>query len=236
MTPENHFIIAIDGPAGCGKSTLAKGLARELGLTYLDTGATYRAIALRALENIIDPYDLEATTKLAHDVVIDFIPDDFGESEGRVMLDGVDVTDLIRTSEVSEAASVISKNPNVRHALVRVQRVISDRLFASGARGIAVEGRDIGTVVFPDAKVKIFLTASLDERTKRRMTDSGEDPNIYRHFQDMKATILARDISDQTREASPLKPARDAILIDNTSWSPQETLQHVLGIVRNAMG
>ena len=236
MTPEKQLIIAIDGPAGCGKSTLAKGLARELGFTYLDTGATYRAIALRALENIIDPYDLEASTKLAHDVVIDFLPDDLGESVGRVMLDGVDVTNLIRTSEVSDAASVISKNPNVRHALVRVQRVISDRLFAAGAKGIAVEGRDIGTVVFPDAKVKIFLTASLDERTRRRMTDSGEDPNIYRHFQDIKATILARDISDQTREASPLKPARDAILVDNTSWSPEETLQHVLGIVKNAMG
>jgi len=236
MTPEEHFIIAIDGPAGCGKSTLAKGLARELGLTYLDTGATYRAIALKALENHVDPYDLEATTKIAQYVLIDFLPDNTGESEGRVILDGSDVTDLIRTSEVSGAASVISKNPNVRHALVRVQRVIADRLFASGARGIAVEGRDIGTVVFPDAKVKIFLTATLDERTKRRMTDSGEDPNIYRHFQDTKAEILARDINDQTREASPLKAARDAIPIDNTAWSPEETLQHVLGIVRDAIG
>jgi len=229
----DYLIIAIDGPAGSGKSTLAKGLARKLGLTYLDTGATYRALALKSMQEDIDPSDLEATTHLAEEVNINFVPDYERAGDARVILDGIDVTESIRSPEVSETASTISRNPNVRRTLVEIQREISKKLCESGCKGIAIEGRDIGTVVFPDARLKIFLTASLDERTKRRMSDDGEDSNVHRAFQDTKAAILARDISDQTRDASPLKPASDAIPLDNSSWEIEETLGNVIELIES---
>jgi len=233
MVPTGCIIIAIDGPAGSGKSTLAKGLARALGLAYLDTGATYRAVAFHALRNGVDLLDEAGTGDLVADAQIDFIPAVDESSAAKVILNGVDISDRIRTPQVSEAASIISRNPSVRKALVELQRRIARRLCESGAKGVVAEGRDTGTVVFPYAEVKIFLTASIDERARRRMRDYGKDPNIYRHFQDTKAAVLARDISDQTRDASPLKPADDSIWLDNTDWLKEKTLEHALEVIRD---
>ncbi len=235
MAPPGCIIIAIDGPAGSGKSTLAKGLSRVLGLAYLDTGATYRAIAFLALQNGVDLLDEAGTGDLVADAQIDFIPGVEESVAAKVILNCVDISDQIRTPQVSEAASIISRNPSVRKVLVELQRRIARRLCECGMKGVVAEGRDTGTAVFPDADLKIFLTASIDERARRRMRDYGKDPNIYRHFQDTKAAVLARDISDQTRDASPLKPADDSVLIDNTGWTVEKTLETAVRTVRESV-
>jgi cytidylate kinase len=234
MAPTKPVIITIDGPAGSGKSTLARGLARELGITYLSTGATYRALALKALRRGIDPEDAEKSAELARSVKIEFHPPRSENESDRVFLDGEDVTGQLDSNDVSMAASRISKHPAVRQALIRLQRDIAEKIMAErphdGARftGVVLEGRDTGTVVFPDADVKIFLDASLDERTRRRLADFDISQS---NIENAKSQILSRDLSDKQREVSPLKPAPDAILIDNTNWKVEETLKRALEIV-----
>jgi cytidylate kinase len=231
-------IITIDGPAGSGKSTLARGLARELGITYLNTGAMYRALALKALENRIDPSDEVKSVELAASTKIDFTgPDDSGECS-EVFLDGQNVTGLITTNVVSRAASMISRHPGVREAMVRLQREIAEGQCnkkpqtAPNAKinGVVIEGRDTGTVVFPDADVKIYLEASLEERAKRRLTDFHESEQ---NLEKVKTEIFNRDLSDLKRPVGALKPAPDAHTLDNTDWSRNKTLARALEIVRD---
>ena len=192
--------VAIDGPAGAGKSTVARAVADELGFTYIDTGAMYRAVALRALDHGIDPTDGDAVSRLASGI-------DLSLADGAVMVDGRDVTDAIRTEDVTRASARIARHPGVREALVAVQR----RLAAEG--DVVMEGRDIGTKVLPDAEVKVFLTASLDERTSRRAHQTGVD---QAEIATLKATIEERDRSDIERDESPLVRAPDAVVVDST--------------------
>jgi cytidylate kinase len=203
-------VVAIDGPAGAGKSTVARAVASALGWTYLDSGAMYRAVALAALR------DGRSAASVASEVRIDV-----GE---RVQVDGEDVTELIRSPEVSEAASQAAADPEVRAALVSQQR----RLLSEG--NWVAEGRDIGTVVAPDAAVKVFLDASPEERARRRASELGVDP----------ATVLAeqaiRDERDRTREVSPLSAASDAVVVDTTGLSLDEVVARITSLVSNAAG
>ena len=237
MNSECGIIITIDGPAGSGKSTLARGLAHELGLVYLNTGATYRALALKALRLGIDLDDENETASLAHKTDIAFKTSGPDKENQHVFLDSRDVTGEIDKNEISIAASRISRHKKVREAMVELQRRIAEEECKSGTgdnsrrgrlSGIVAEGRDTGTVVFPNANVKLFLVASPDERAKRRLHDfSGNEAD----FENAKAEILKRDMMDTTREASPLKPAHDAIFLDNTGWEKEETLSHTLEVI-----
>lgn len=195
------MVVAIDGPAGAGKSTVARAVAKELGFTYLDSGAMYRAVALAGMRRGVPPAEIAALVHI--------------ELSDGVMLDGEDVSDLIRTLEVSEAASRAAAEPVVRAAMVEEQR----RLLSSG--DWVAEGRDIGTVVAPDAELKIFLTASADERARRRAAESGGD----------HAAVLSeqseRDERDMTRSASPLQAAPDAVVLDTTGMALDEVVERV---------
>jgi len=216
-------IIAIDGPSGVGKSTLSKLLASELGFINLDTGAMYRAVALAAVRRGIDPDDIVALGRLANDVVIDFARNAGSE---RVLLDGADVTAAIRTPEISLLTSKVSACPAVREALVHRQRQL-------GARGgFVLEGRDIGTVVFPDAEFKFFLVASTAERGRRRFLElqaKGVPVDLARTV----AEVEARDAADSNRTHSPLRRADDALTIDTTDRGIDQILAEMLGIIRS---
>lgn len=207
------MVIAIDGPAGAGKSTVARGVADALGFTYLDSGAMYRCVALAALEQGVDLDDGKALERLARGLRIDV-------SAGAVRLDDHDVSEGIRAPEVSAAASRVSVHPEVRSALVERQRA----LIAAG-RYVA-EGRDIGTVVSPEAPLKVFLTASADERARRRAAESGEDPG------EVLAAIRARDERDTEREHGALKAAEDSVKLDTTGRSVDEIVDSVVAIAR----
>lgn len=235
MGAPDSAVIAIDGPAGSGKTTLARGISESLGIPYLVSGAIYRALALKAIREGLNPKDEAEAVELAHSARIDFEPAPSAADQERVFLDGEDVTDQLSGNEVSVAASAISRHPGVRRAMVDLQRAIVERLITNaetnpeGLRGAVVEGRDIGTVVFPEAEVKIFLNASLDERARRRMSDfdrGGAD------LENAKAHILARDLSDTKRPVGALMPAPDAILLDNTDLEKEETLARALEVIR----
>jgi cytidylate kinase len=199
-------VVAIDGPAGAGKSSVARAVADALGFTYLDSGAMYRCVALAALRRGLEPAAVAPSLRI-----------EVGE---RVLIDGEDATDQIRTPEVSEAASRAAADPDARKAMVAEQR----RLLSSG--DWVAEGRDIGTVVAPDAAVKVFLTASPEERARRRAVELGAD----------EATVLAeqaiRDQRDRTREHSPLEPAPGAVVIDTTGMTLDEVVARVTALVR----
>jgi len=199
-------VVAIDGPAGAGKSTVARALADRLGFTYLDTGSMYRSVALAASERGVEPGSIAESLQI--------------EPGERVMLDGRDVTDAIRTPAVSEAASRVAADPAVRRAVVAQQR----RRLEHG--DWVAEGRDIGTVVAPDAELKVFLTATAEERARRRAAELGVDP----------ATVLAeqtiRDERDRTREHSPLIPAAGAVELDTTGMTLDEVVERIADLVR----
>ncbi|HXW38418.1 MAG TPA: (d)CMP kinase [Acidimicrobiales bacterium] len=197
-------IIAIDGPAGSGKSTLSQALSTRLGLARLDTGAMYRAVALAALDRGIDPADADAVATLAASV-------DLGVGE-RVTVDGVDVTEAIRGPDVNRSVSVVAANPGVRRAMVARQR----RWVASHADGVVVEGRDIGSVVLPSADVKVYLTASDDERARRRPEEEAHE-------------LSRRDHLDRTRAVSPLGVADGAHVIDTTGRSVEDVAEEIAG-------
>jgi cytidylate kinase len=209
-------IIAIDGPAGAGKTTAARNLAERLDLVYLDTGATFRAIALKALRQGLDLSDEAALTALATNSDIRFDSDRLE----RILLDGEDVSDAIRTQTVANASSAVAVHPALRALLVDLWRKIGEN------GGVVLEGRDIGTVVFPDAEIKFFLDARPEERAKRRFTEQSgkENITIERVAQDLKV----RDNADRTRQHAPLKRAQDAIQIDTTHLTPEETLDRLL--------
>jgi CMP/dCMP kinase len=214
------MIIAIDGPSGAGKSTVGRLLARELNLLYLDTGSMYRAVALAALESGLNPGDIEAVGRLANSVDIDLK----GDADNlRVTLNGRDVTNEIRSEAVTDISSVVSTIPAVRRAMVARQRQM-------GSRGAVLNGRDIGTVVFPDADIKFFLTATPGERAQRRFREE-----VIQHREASLAETLAemteRDRRDATRKDSPLKIADDAIVIDSSGLSVEQVLAKMLAKV-----
>jgi cytidylate kinase len=219
--------IAIDGPAGSGKSTVSRMLAQRLGLRHIDTGAMYRAVTLKAQRAGVGPGDGKALRSLAEASDIDLGPD------GAVFLDGADVTSEIRSAEVTAEVSEVAAHPGVREVLVEIQR----RLAQGG--GVA-EGRDIGTVVLPDADLKVFLTASREERARRRLADETDGAYEAAYggayegrgrgsgLAEVLADIDRRDRLDSEREASPLKVAPDALVIDTTSKTPAETVDEII--------
>jgi cytidylate kinase len=216
--PLKKLIIAIDGPVGSGKSTLARRVAEMLGYVYVDTGAMYRALALKAVRQKIAPEAADVLVALAHDTRIDLRAEEGGQ---RVFLDGEDVTMEIRTPEVSQAASKIAVNPGVRQVLVAEQRR------AGQQGGVVMEGRDIGSVVFPDAGLKIFLTASPEVRAERRWREHEQKGDAI----DLKTTleeIRERDRRDLERATSPLVRARDAVVVDSTAMEPEEVARLVV--------
>ena len=200
------MIIAIDGPSGSGKSTLGRMLARALNLLYIDTGSMYRAVALAVSDAQIDPNDAEVVTELANRIDIDLEGD---PDSLKVLLDGRDVTEQIRTENVTALSSVVSSIPGVRRAMVTRQR-------AMGQRGAVLNGRDIGTVVFPDADVKFFLTAIPEERAERRFKEDQVTAGSSVTLAQTLAEMIERDTRDSTRTDSPLKAADDAIIVDST--------------------
>jgi cytidylate kinase len=217
----NHrrVVVAIDGPAGAGKSTIAKRLAARLGFIYIDTGAMYRAVALWGLRQGIDMGDMHRMEQLAIAAEIDLSP-------GRIALNGEDITDAIRTIDVANGASKVSVIPSVRRALVAKQRELGERT------SVVMEGRDIGTVVFPNADVKIFLDADPDERVRRRFEEGKLKGEALSQSQ-LAAQMRERDQRDSTRADAPLSQAPDAIYLDSTALSLDEVEEAILKIVRS---
>lgn len=222
------MIVAIDGPSGAGKSTVAKAVAKELGFSCLDTGAMYRAIAWQALQNGVALDDEPALGEIARTYDIAF-----GHVEGdpvprRVFIGDTEVTDAIRTAEIDRAVSPVSAAPAVREALLDQQRRIGN------AGDYVVEGRDIGTVVFPDAAVKVFLTASDEERAHRRVRQNADRGIGSIDYDEVLADLRRRDAADSSRATAPLRAADDAVRIDSTSHYIEEVIEQIWSLAREA--
>jgi cytidylate kinase len=214
-------LIAIDGPVGSGKSTAARLVAERLGLRYLDTGATYRAAAWKAMQQGLDPADREAIAALCRALDLEV---DADAGHFRVYVEGQEITNQIRLPGVGEYASKISVYPEVRAALVAFQRRIAQE------RGIVVEGRDVQTVVCPDADVKVFITASFEERAKRRWLElQARHPDV--DLDAIKKQVQERDARDQGRAASPLRPAEDAVIINTDGLTPDQVASQVIALL-----
>lgn len=207
--------IAIDGPSGSGKSTAAKNLAGLLGIEYIDTGAMYRAVALKALNGGIEPEN-ELITEMLAETDIDF-------QDGKIYLDGQDVSGSIRTLEVSSMASRVSSLPGCRKKLVELQRRIADR------KSVVMDGRDIGSHVLPDAEFKFFITAPIRVRAERRWQEIGERDGVT--LEEVEADLTARDLMDTTREIDPLVKAEDAIEISTEHYGIQETAEMLRDLI-----
>ncbi|MCL5031362.1 MAG: (d)CMP kinase [Bacteroidetes bacterium] len=220
-----RLVVAIDGPAGSGKSTSAKLVAQKLGFLYIDTGAMYRAITFLAIKNNVLQNN-DAIIELAKNSGLDL---EFTNGETHVSANGLDITDKIRTQEVNVNVSDISKIEGVRKALVDRQRELAKKNI-----GVVMEGRDIGTVVFPNADVKIFLTASIDQRAIRR-TKEYEEKGVHISLEEIKANIQQRDTIDSTRDVSPLVKAPDAIVIDTSNISIKEQVDVILNLVQQVV-
>jgi len=223
MKEDRKLIIAIDGPAGSGKSTVGKGVAERLGYQYVDTGAMYRAVAWKALQQRVSLEDSSTVIQLAHDAVIQLRCD---HHQFQISIDGTDVTHAIRAPEVSEASSKISAIAGVRQELVAQQRRVGE------AGGVVMEGRDIGTVVFPQADVKIFLDATPEARGQRRFAENSESGKPGSREQTIEA-VRERDRRDASRVASPMVPAPDAIYLDTTRLTVEQVVERILMLVEN---
>ncbi len=221
------FSIAIDGPAGAGKSTFAKRLAKDLGFVYVDTGAIYRSVGLFAFKNGIAIEDIEKVAECLGDVKIEVSYDDGGTQH--VMLNGSDVSKEIRLPEISTYASAVSALPQVREFLLNLQRDFAKRY------NVIMDGRDIGTVVLPDADLKIFLSASIEARAKRRYNELLEK-NIKTTFEEVESDMVARDEHDSHRAVAPLRQAKDAVFVDTTDLSLEESFNLLRKIVKDKLG
>jgi len=218
--------IAIDGPGGAGKSTLAKGLAKKIGFAYVDTGAIYRTVGYAARSRGIAPDDAEAVSAMLKDIKVEAR---FECGRQDMYLDGEFLGDRIREHEISHYASAVSAIPAVREYLFDMQRSIADE------NNVIMDGRDIGTVILPDAQLKVFLTATPEERAMRRtneLIEKGQAAN----YEQVLADIKERDERDSSRAIAPLKPADDAIMFNNTGFTPAQSLEKLLGIVADKLG
>jgi cytidylate kinase len=224
------FAVAVDGPAGSGKSSVCRGVASELGMKYLDTGAMYRAMTWAMLDAHIDVGDAESIAAAAQSVQLTSGTD---PRKPTISVNGQDVSEPIRSAEVTEAVSAVSAVPAVRQLLVELQR---DEVAHAGASGIVVEGRDIGTVVLPDAPVKIFLTADPAIRALRRAKEDSERTHVQVSVADTEAALIARDEKDSTRASSPLAQAHDAIVVDTTELNLQQVITEVVSKIKAASG
>lgn len=217
------LIIAIDGPSGAGKGTVAQAIASELGCRHVDSGAMYRAIGWKALQHDVPLDDEGAVARLAAESRVEI-------TDNRITIDGIDVTREIRTPEIDRAAASVARLPGVRRILVEWQRAI-----AAQDGGIVMEGRDIGTVVFPQADVKIYLDATADERARRRATDPAHSggPTVVA---EVATALTARDELDRTRSTSPLYAAADAIIVDTTGKPVNQVVAEVMGVIQRKLG
>jgi len=220
---KKYFNLAIDGPAGAGKSTIAKEVAKRLGFIYVDTGAMYRAVGLYYINKNIDVENEEEVNKVLDDINVEFKIMDDGI---KLFLNGDDITDKIRTQEVSNAASKVSVHKLVREKMVSMQQEIAKK------NNIVMDGRDIGTVVLPDADLKIFLTASVEERANRRYKEY-IDKGLEADLEQIKKEIEERDYRDTHRDNSPLREADDAIHLDSTGMEIEEEINYILDFVNN---
>lgn len=214
-TGDGLVVVAIDGPAGAGKSTVGRALASRLGLEYLDTGAMYRGVTFAALRLGVDPDDLDAVTAVAHDSRIDV-------GDSAIVVDGIDASIEIRGPEVTRAVSVVAANPGVRAELRRQQRA-----WAEARGGGVIEGRDIGSVVFPDAVLKVYLTASPRVRAERRVAQAGGDVD------EIERAIAARDHHDANRTDGPLTEAAGSVVVDTTGVGIDAVVDHLEALVRD---
>lgn len=217
-----RLVIAIDGPAGSGKSSTARLVAKALGYRYLDTGAMYRAVALKMLQQGIEPQDPKAVEELLREICVE---QKENNGETQILVDREDVTEAIRTPEISLWVGPVSENSMVRKYLVDLQREMGKK------GGIVLEGRDIGTVVFPDAPLKIYLMADLDERARRRVRDLSVQ-GIVHDEQEVRQALEERDKRDSAREHSPLSCAPDAIVLDTTDLTLDEQVEQIIALAR----
>jgi len=211
-TTESMPVIAIDGPAGSGKSTVAKLVAKETGLPYLDTGAMYRAITFAVLQRSIDPADWATIDQVLPDI-------DFDLSVTSVVVDGVDATEAIRGADVTTHVSAVAANPAVRQAMLILQRE-----WIRKSSGGVLEGRDIGTVVVPHAALKVYVTASVRERARRRALEAGLN------IDEVEADLVRRDKADSERKDSPLRPADDAVTVDTTGYGIEQVVERIVAL------
>jgi len=223
---QQRIVVAIDGPAGAGKSTIAREVAKALGYILVDTGALYRGVALIAREQGVPWTDGPALGALATKLVLELRPG--ADGSARLHIDGRDRAEDIRTQEISMGASDVSKHPEVRDALLGLQRHLGR------AGGVVLEGRDIGTVVFPDAQAKIFLTATPPARAGRRVTDL-QGRGVQADFETTLAEVNARDEQDQGRAVAPLRPAEGAVIVDSTELGIEAVVERVVAVARAAM-
>ncbi|MGN0574356.1 MAG: (d)CMP kinase [Acutalibacteraceae bacterium] len=214
--------VAVDGPAGAGKSTVSRAAAKAMGYIYVDTGALYRAVGVNALRNGIDTKDRQAVAESLSDISVDLV---FENGEQKVLLNGEDVSSEIRTPDASMAASDVSAVPKVRDFLFDLQRNIASK------NNCIMDGRDIGTVVLPNAKVKVFLTASPEERAIRRFRELSEKGSAVK-YEEVLEDLIKRDYNDSHRDVAPLKQADDAILLDTTGMTLEQSVESLIEIIR----
>ena len=220
------IIVAIDGPASSGKSTTAKQLAKKLNCIYVDSGAMYRAVALFLMQNKIDFHDKKMLRKALSEINIEIIPSKL-KYENTIILNGEDVTKKIREPGITSYSSTIATNGLIRKRMVELQRKMAE------TQSIVMDGRDIGTVVFPNADFKFFLTASIEERAKRRWLENQNKGLSSKTVDEIKEELAFRDKTDSTREISPLKKAVDAIEIDTTNLNIRQQVEEIYGIINN---
>ncbi|MCI9677658.1 MAG: (d)CMP kinase [Oscillospiraceae bacterium] len=221
-----HIAVAIDGPSGAGKSSIARSAAQELGFVYVDTGAIYRTVSLYIFDRGIDPADRAAVTAALPEIHIDLRYGDGGLQ--RMFLNGEDVTERIRLPEISMFTSAVSGIPEVRAFLMEMQRSLARE------RSVIMDGRDIGTVVLPEAQVKIFLTASPEDRARRRWEELRER-GTEKTYEDILREVEERDYNDTHRAAAPLRPAEDAVCLDTTGCTFRQSRERILAIIRRHM-